>query len=562
MGRFAGRAAITWSSTGDTNTERVHLLDVPLRELRPAHSLTHFTRESLDKSTIETFTLGSGAHELVGAIRYDGNPQSLMDLIVAGSENRTLTYYPDLNDPDVSYACLLVAPRSPAELSLDPQRGMFGDQSAELRLRRTDESRFHPLYVASNVLFWFRAGDALTGATFARTGTNARYVTKGQGVLTAAAANAARIEWVDLDGDYVRETPGLLLEAAVTNLITDSEALSAWTSVGTPGLTDSQADPESGTDAYLVEDDDAAATEGVFLAVTFTGNATKVASVFVKQGTSTRNTVEIYDATAATARHGVFVTWTNGVPALSTNEGSGTLYDPERLQNGWWRIAFSAAGVLAANSNRMYLFPTDKTDASTGTAYFFGAQAENGTIPTSYIPTASGTAARGADSLSFPYVADQQAMTVYVRFIERGTITNADARILNIGGQSDNALYLYQPSGVGFYRCEYNRRNSATATARSSTATLAVAPAQGDTVELIGQITATGAVKAIQSINGATPTETALSSAAGLEQGWTNAALGLNSDDDGTNAAYGLYFNAVAVRGVHDMVAMRRIAKV
>src|SRR5258706_9408296 len=37
------------------------------------------------------------------------------------------------------------------------------------------------------------------------------------GLLHIAAANALRTEWVDLDGDGVRETPGMLLEGTRTN---------------------------------------------------------------------------------------------------------------------------------------------------------------------------------------------------------------------------------------------------------------------------------------------------------------------------------------------------------
>ncbi len=39
MSKLNTRAAITWTSTG-TGTERVLLLDVPLRDLRPGYSQT------------------------------------------------------------------------------------------------------------------------------------------------------------------------------------------------------------------------------------------------------------------------------------------------------------------------------------------------------------------------------------------------------------------------------------------------------------------------------------------------------------------------------------------
>src|ERR1051326_188323 len=51
------------------------------------------------------------------------------------------------------------------------------------------------------------------------------------GLIRTAAANVPRIEWVDLDGDGIRETPGILLEGSRTNLALRSQELdnAAWT---------------------------------------------------------------------------------------------------------------------------------------------------------------------------------------------------------------------------------------------------------------------------------------------------------------------------------------------
>ena len=107
MPRRQGKAAICWTST-DANSERVHWLQAPLRDIQPSHTQTVYSGESLDKSAIESVTIGEGAHEMVGTARYDHNPQGLVDLIKEGTKNTTLTYIPNLEDPDVSYAVKLI----------------------------------------------------------------------------------------------------------------------------------------------------------------------------------------------------------------------------------------------------------------------------------------------------------------------------------------------------------------------------------------------------------------------------------------------------------------------
>ena len=561
MGRFAGRAAITWSSTGDTNTERVHLLDVPLRELRPAHSLTHFTRESLDKSTIETFTLGSGAHELVGAIRYDGNPQSLMDLIVAGSENRTLTYYPDLNDPDVSYACLLVAPRSPAELSLDPQRGMFGDQSAELRLRRTDESRFHPLYVASNVLFWYRAGDTLSAATFTRADSG-RYYAKGYGAVTTASTNIARIEYHDTDSDGVRETPSLLLEAGRTNLCLRSETLdnASWTKSDTTISADAATAPDGVATADAIVE--AATTATHYINQTFAGLSNDTVytfSVFLKAW-SGRDFGSIETRSKANALQITYFDISTG--AIGTNGHTNAFM--ERLASGWYRCSVTRDVATGATTPEVNIGIADADNSSTYLGdvtkgiYAWGAQVEAGIGVSAYIPTTSASVARAVDQLSFPFVARPQAMTVYARFVERGSVINTpvQGRLFEIGASSPTQPLLRVLVSTGYRAQHVNLAGtSVTTTALGST------PAFGQLVELAVQLSGVGAVTLLQSINGGAVSDSGATSAATLAQTWSDDVLWLNSVGT-TTPGLNAFLSVAIVRGIHDMVAMRRIAKV
>src|SRR5690349_23739750 len=74
----------------------------------------------------------------------------------------------------------------------------------------------------------FTRADATTCAT---------YVDR-DGILRVAAAGVPRIEWVDLDGDGIRETPGILLEGSRKNLPLRSEDFgTTWVPTGTPTRT-------------------------------------------------------------------------------------------------------------------------------------------------------------------------------------------------------------------------------------------------------------------------------------------------------------------------------------
>src|SRR6267378_2002255 len=74
-----------------------------------------------------------------------------------------------------------------------------------------------------------RGGELAYAFTRADATTCATYIDY-DGVIRLAAANLLRIEWVDLDGDGVRESPGLFLEGSRTNSYLRSEEFdnAAW----------------------------------------------------------------------------------------------------------------------------------------------------------------------------------------------------------------------------------------------------------------------------------------------------------------------------------------------
>lgn len=223
----------------------------------------------------------------------------------------------------------------------------------------------------------------------------------------------------------VREVPGNhALQAtsasrptvqARSNLLIATEQFDTWSNVTTTVTANAGTAPDGTTTADLLA---ASATDSRRERnVTFTGDGEKCVSVYLKAGTSTLSSVRIVDSTAATVRHRVNVTWTAGVPSLSTNSGAGTLYPVEALANGWYRILFSATGIVAANTNAIGVYAD--TSLGTGTVYAWGAQVENATVPTTYqrVVTATDYADVGLPrNLTFDGVDDSLATAGNVDF--------------------------------------------------------------------------------------------------------------------------------------------------
>lgn len=382
-----GNAAITWTATSETNSERVHLLEAPLREIRSGHKRQNWFRESMDQSNIEHVVLSSaGAYELVGRVRYDRNPQSLQDLLIAGSGGKPLKYYPDLKDSDVSFSCDLIAPLSPNSVQMDPQRGAMGDHSVELVLRKTDQSPLEPLWYGTEVLFWYEAGDDLDarGSTFSRTTSTSAPASYAAlpafGTLSTAKTNEARISWESTASSQgPRDFQTLLLEAAATNLVTESEDFGQWTDTTSIASSSGQSDPYGTTEAWRIFNLSTSLGGYEKLSITLSTAAAHAVSVFLKEGTTASpsgTSVKLHDATAAEDRCKFTVTWSSGEPVVTVNTGTTARRNTERWRGAWWRIfAQTTTTISTGNSNELRITPVD-VDTETGDVYASGVQVE------------------------------------------------------------------------------------------------------------------------------------------------------------------------------------------
>ena len=273
----------------------------------------------------------------------------------------------------------------------------------------------------------FSGGTTVSGPSFAINGRYYAILTAVTGNILLGLVTSTTFDGF-VDNVSVKLVPGNHAIQATSasrptlqaraNLLTSSEQFDAW-SDSTPTCTvtaNAIVAPDGTTTADLLT----ATGTGSYRSrsVTYTGDGTKALSFYVKEGTSSQGSITVYDGTAVVSRHIVRVTWTAGVPSLSTVSGSGTLFPVETIGSGWYRIKFTATGIVAANSNVLLFYPNN-TGAGTGSVYVWGAQAENATTASTYqrVVTATDYADVGLPrNLLFDGVDDSLATTGNVDF--------------------------------------------------------------------------------------------------------------------------------------------------
>ena len=411
--------------------------------------------------------------------------------------------------------------------------------------------------------FLFRAVDGVgaSGALIARAyGAEVTGVFTRAGKKSLAADNAMAVAPYGMPPfGTVGGEAALVLEGAATNLCIRSEEFDQWTNSSVTVTTNATTAPDGTTTADLLTT--AVGGGGSrYQTVTFTGNASKAFGLWLKPGTATITKFGIYDATAGAYRHLVTATWSGGTPTLTTDTGAGTLFTPTYDSgSGFWRVSATADGVLAANTNRFYVFP--HTASADGTCYAWGAQAVDATsLLGSYIATAGSTVARVADACYFPFTIKPQELTVYVRGVEQSSANvaaSASRGILHIGSaaSADARAFLYQASAEAGYRFQHD---PATGT---ETSNIGTAAAIGDVVELRGVIGATGTATLGVSINAAAEATNGPSTAQALAAAWSAERLYLNGIGTSNVGAFAFTHVAVAF-GTKTLAEMRVLAEV
>jgi hypothetical protein len=299
---------------------------------------------------------------------------------------------------------------------------------------------------------------------------------------------------------------GVRCDAASTNVCLRSEDFgTTWAATGTPTRT-AQAARCGSVYLDLIGDDDGAALEYYSQTITFTGNAVKTVSLFIREGTSTSTVVRLRDTTAPANRLLFAITWSGGTPTVTMTTGTNLLATPERLQdvngNSVWRVFVQATTVTAANTNVLEVYPATNASlvtTSTGNVYIGGVQAQNAEYVGPYVPTTVAAASSIIDALTFPVSWLPRDITIYVKGVDLGTFQVASARAFQVGDDDSGTASSAMISSTGSGDAKFQHENASTAVDSDVTSG---AIALHDTIELRFPVLAAG-YTAGRSINGA-----------------------------------------------------------
>lgn len=188
------------------------------------------------------------------------------------------------------------------------------------------------------------------------------------GDLVELSSNVARVEY---DSAGVK---GLRVEGSGQNVLTRfiDYTNAAWSDVGTPTPTASQASPFSGTyatSAVLYDDNDGAGFEGRSIPVAVTATSAYIAFCYVKAGTATSARI-VLDGTAAT------------ITGLSSST---------------WSI-IEVADASASAASVTFEVDVGSTAATTGSVVFGGCDVKLGVYRTSIVPTVAAAVTRQRDA--------------------------------------------------------------------------------------------------------------------------------------------------------------------
>ena len=240
---------------------------------------------------------------------------------------------------------------------------------------------YPPIFPTLNAVA--RPGVAPSGLTFTRASTATRV--NALGLIESVSAGTLRHDFHPVTGEY----KGWLIEESRTNLIPNSGSLSSFVLfTGTSMASDGTLAPDGVSPAVKLTS--VGATIAYINTSIAADSRTYTRSLFVKRGTSPTVTIRHL------AHQPFEATYNFDTGMLS---GSGAI-TAQPFANGWVRIGGAGTndGIKTILGYEILASPT----ISGGYTYVWGAQAEVGVFPTSYIPTASAAATSAADLLTVP----------------------------------------------------------------------------------------------------------------------------------------------------------------
>jgi hypothetical protein len=263
------------------------------------------------------------------------------------------------------------------------------------------------------------------------------------GLIETVASGQSRLNYPLIDG-VVKGCPHHILEPLRTQLIQYSEDFSNWASVFTVVNLNEIVSPDGSVNATKLTDTSDSSTHRIQVGNTTSSSGNFCYSVFLKKGTLTTVALNVFSGTTVADSkfdldNGTIVSTTNGTAEI------------QEYGNDWYRCIVK--GTLVSTSTTTYIYLKEKASYSGSSQFLYawGAQLEEGSYPTSYIPnfgTALGVT-RSAETANNSGDASTFNDSEGVLMVEAAALSN-DGTYRNIclsdGGLTNRILIQYTPT--------------------------------------------------------------------------------------------------------------------
>lgn len=224
---------------------------------------------------------------------------------------------------------------------------------------------------------------------------------------------------------------GLLIEESRTNQVLYSSTYVSW--ITNPAdLTANAGIAPDGTLTALLQNQASGGTNNLYSQYGgLTIGTPYTASAYFKQGTKPTCGIQIDDTDFGGSRHISWYNWSTGIITCSMSGTVGQVMPTAIvtiLPNGWIRMSITFTPL---NGGNLVVMINRDMQATGGTTYVWGVQAEKGAFATSYIPTLGSQVTRAADSASmtgnnFNSWYNLNQSTLYIETQRLGTLLTAD----------------------------------------------------------------------------------------------------------------------------------------
>jgi len=212
-----------------------------------------------------------------------------------------------------------------------------------------------------------------------------------QGLIENVASGQSRLDYPLIDG-VQKGCPHHILEPARTNLFSYSEDFNSgspnWVLYGGATVTSNNAISPDGT----LNADKLSNQGGIYSQRVYNPNIDYVFSLFIKKNTATGLHMNFVDQASGYLGGTIIYTYSSGAIQITQSANSSVSAKSVDYGNGWIRLIMKFTTNVAQNYNYQAI------ESIGGDSLIWGAMLEQGSYPTSYIPTNGTTITRAAET--------------------------------------------------------------------------------------------------------------------------------------------------------------------